>query len=157
MKNLFYLSVLVLTAGLTACASDDTRNYRYNGDEEGCSDTLIKEEPKPAPAPVQQVKYQPAPAPVVQNCGCPMATQDCGCPAREYTVRTPVKVIFKNTTYRTVYEPRTFETTTYETRPYNRAEVCTDGHCAQPAFVGRQPVIMNQPVNHPVMVNQPQL
>jgi len=31
MKNLFYLSVLVLSAGLTACASDDveTRSYRY--------------------------------------------------------------------------------------------------------------------------------
>jgi hypothetical protein len=88
MKNLFYLSVLVLTAGLTACASDevnDGRNYRYAG-REGCSDTLVK----PAPAP----------APVVRSCPCPAAMPTCGCPAQEYTVRTPVKVVYKNTTYR---------------------------------------------------------
>lgn len=124
MKNLFYLSVLVLTAGLTACASDDVndgRNYRYAG-REGCSDTLVKEQPKPVPAPVV--------APVQQNCG--------GCQAREYTVRTPVKVVYKNTTYRTVYEPRTFETTSYETRPYNKAEVCNGGHC--PAGMVSQPI-----------------
>ena len=134
MKNLFYLSVLVLTAGLTACASDDVenRNYRYANAsvDDGCSDTLVKEEPRPAP--VQQVRYQPAPAPIAQDCG--------GCPAREYTVRTPVKVVFKNTTYRTVYEPRTFETTSYETRPYNRAEVCTDGNCGQPVMVSQRPM-----------------
>ena len=122
MKNLFYLSVLVLTAGLTACASEevnDGRNFRYAG-REGCSDTLVKPQPKviPAPAPVVAAPVQP-------TCGC----QSCGCPAREYTVRTPVKVVYKNTTYRTVYEPRTFETTSFETRPYNRAEACSGGHC----------------------------
>ena len=119
MKNLFYLSVLVLTAGLTACASDEVnygRNYRYAG-RECCSDTLVKEQPRVAPVPVQ-----PA-------CPCAAPAVNCGCPAREYTVRTPVKVVYKNTTYRTVYEPRTFETTSYETRPYNRAEVCSGGHC----------------------------
>lgn len=128
MKNLFYLSVLVLTAGLTACASDDaneTRNYRYA--RGGCGQAVVAEQPKPAP--VQQVAYQPAPA---TSCG--------GCQAKEYTVRTPVKVVYKNTTYRTVYEPRTFETTAYETRPYNRAEVCSDGHCGAPALVSQQPM-----------------
>lgn len=133
MKNLFYLSVLVLTAGLTACASDEVnegRNYRYAGNE-GCGGALIAEEPKPAPMPVQQVQYQPAPA----------ATPVCGaCQAKEYTVRTPVKVVYKNTTYRTVYEPRTFETTAYETRPYNRAEVCENGNCGQPMLVSQQPM-----------------
>lgn len=132
MKNLFYLSVLVLTAGLTACASDeanDNRNYRYAG-HGGCGGAIVAEQPKPAPMPVQ---YQAAPAPV--------AAPTCGaCQAKEYTVRTPVKVVFKNTTYRTVYEPRTFETTAYETRPYNRAEVCENGNCGQPALVSQQPM-----------------
>ena len=134
MRNLFYLSVLVLTAGLTACASDDVndgRNYRYAG-REGCSDT-VKEQPKVvAPAPVV--------AAPIQNCG--------GCPAREYTVRTPVKVVYKNTTYRTVYEPRTFETTSYETRPYNRAEVCNGGQCAN-GMVAQPVSYQPQPVAYP--------
>ena len=134
MKNLFYLSMLVLTAGLTACASDeanDNRNYRYAG-RGGCGGAVVAEQPKPAPMPVQQVQYQPAPVAAPAPCG--------GCPAKEYTVRTPVKVVFKNTTYRTVYEPRTFETTAYETRPYNRAEVCEGGNCGQPALVSQQPM-----------------
>ena len=129
MKNLFYLSVLVLVAGLTACASNEVNegnNYRYAG-RAGCGGALVKEQPRPAP--VQQVRYQPAPAPIAQDCG--------GCPAKEYTVRTPVKVVYKNTTYRTVYEPRTFESTSYETRPYNRAEVCEGGNCGT-AFVQHQ-------------------
>lgn len=125
MKNLYYVFALVLVAGLSACASDEVNegaNYKYAG-EKGCSDTLVQ----PAPAP--QVRYQPAP---VQPCG--------GCQAREYTVRTPVKVVYKNTTYRTVYEPRTFESTSFETRPYNRAEACEGGQCGDPRLVYSRPM-----------------
>ena len=139
MKNLFYVAMLVLTAGLTACANDETnndnRNYRYAAGRGGCGGALVAEQPKPAPMPAP-VQYQPAPiAPVATSC-CPT----CSCQAREYTVRTPVKVVYKNTTYRTVYEPRTFETTAYETRPYNRAEVCEGGTCGTPALVSQQPM-----------------
>ena len=137
MKNLFYLSMLVLTAGLTACASDeanDNRNYRYAG-RGGCGGALVAEQPKPAPMPAP-VAAAPAPVAAAPACGCPT----CGCQAREYTVRTPVKVVYKNTTYRTVYEPRTFETTAYEPRPYNRAEVCESGNCGTPALVSQQPM-----------------
>ena len=65
----------------------------------------------------------------------------------EYTVRTPVKVVYKNTTYHTVYEPRTYETTSFETRPFNRGEACASGNCVetQNAVVG-QPVVTRQPV-----------
>ena len=135
MKNLFYLSVLVLTAGLAACASDEVnegRNYRYAG-EENCG-TNVMQQVAPRPAPVM------APAPVAQGCACQPPAMDCGCPAREYTVRTPVKVVYQNTTYRTVYEPRTFQTTSFETRPYNRAEVCEGGNCGTPALVSRRPM-----------------
>lgn len=127
MKNLFYLSILVLAAGLTACADDMSGR-------EGCSDTLVK----PAPAP----------APVVRSCPCPAAMPTCGCPAQEYTVRTPVKVVYQNTTYRTVYEPRTFTSTSYETRPYNRAEVCSGGVCP-----GQAPVMVQQ-YGQPMIVRQ---
>lgn len=139
MKNLVYLSLVALVAGLSACANDyDGRNYRY-AEDESCSDALIK--PAPAPAPVPCTKCQAAPVAIQQDCG--------GCPAKEYTVRTPVQVVYKNTTYRTVYEPRTFESSSYETRPYNRAEVCEGGNCygstvvTQP--VAAQPVYAAQP------------
>lgn len=133
MKNLFYLSVLVLTAGLAACASDDVndgRSYRYAG-EEGCGAPTCQ---APAPMPVY------APAPVAQPCTCQPPVMNCGCQTREYTVRTPVKVVYQNTTYRTVYEPKTFQSTSYETRPYNRAEVCSGGDCGMPALVSRRPM-----------------
>lgn len=131
MKNLVYLSVVAMVAGLTACASnDDGQNYRY-AEDESCSDALVKPAPAPAPAPCNVCQQTPA-----ADCG--------GCPAREYTVRTPVQVVYKNTTYRTVYEPRTFETSSYETRPYNRAEVCDGGNCYG-APVASQPA-MSQPV-----------
>lgn len=139
MKNLFYLSVLVLTAGLAACASDeinDTRNFEYAGQTGSCG-----VQPAPRPAPV------PAYAPIASNCACkaaPVCTAPvcppapaCGC-QQEYTVRTPVQVVYQNTTYRTVYEPKTFQSTSYETRPYNRAEVCSGPNCVQP-------VLMNAP------------
>ncbi len=135
MKNLVYLSVVAMVAGLTACASNnDARNYRY-AEDESCSDALIKPAPAPAPAPCTTC----APVALQQDCG--------GCPAREYTVRTPVQVVYKNTTYRTVYEPRTFETSSYETRPYNRAEVCDGGNCYDGPDMTAQPV-MAQPVRY---------
>ena len=56
MKNLVYLSLVALVAGLSACANDyDGRNYRY-AEDESCSDALIK--PAPAPAPVPCTKCQ---------------------------------------------------------------------------------------------------
>lgn len=155
MKNLTKLLVVAMVVGLTACASDEetaNRNYRYAG-EDGCGDALIKE--KPAPAPVRQVARPcttcqataPAPVPAARPCG--------GCQPTEYTVRTPVKVVYKNTTYHTVYEPRTYETTSFETRPFNRAEACTSGEC----YGGGQAVMNAQPVMaaQPVVTRQPVL
>lgn len=46
----------------------------------------------------------------------------CDICTQSYIVRTPVSVIYKNTTYTTVYEPKTFEKTSYETVPYNCVE-----------------------------------
>lgn len=50
---------------------------------------------------------------------------DCnqGCGEQVRKVREPVEVIYKTTTYRTVYEPRTYSTTQYERKPYS-GEVC---------------------------------
>lgn len=139
MRKLVYLSVVAMVAGLSACASDDGRNYRYAEEDESCSDALVKPVPAPTPAPAPCMQCRQAP--VQQDCG--------GCPAREYTVRTPVQVVYKNTTYRTVYEPRTFETSSYETRPYNRAEVCEGGNCFGGQSIVMQPMVA-QPVVQPM-------
>lgn len=50
----------------------------------------------------------------------------CNNCTRSYTVRTPVQVVYKNTTYTTVYEPKTFTKTSYETVPYNcvKGQIC---------------------------------
>lgn len=128
MKKGMNLLVLALLAGLTACASDEPqgRRYRYAERQNDCNDAVAVSRPDPAPA----VRYQAAPSAV--NCG--------GCQPTEYTVRTPVKVVYKNTTYRTVYEPRTYQTTSYETRPFNRAEACEGGNCVNGYSSSLRPV-----------------
>lgn len=39
-----------------------------------------------------------------------------------YTVKEPVEVIYQNTTYTTVYEPKTYKSTRYERVPYRCAK-----------------------------------
>lgn len=41
-----------------------------------------------------------------------------------HVIRKPVEVIYENTTYTTVYEPKTYKTITYEKKPYNKCEMC---------------------------------
>lgn len=40
------------------------------------------------------------------------------CPAKLKEVREPVEVVYKKTTYKTTYEPKTTSTVTYEKEPY---------------------------------------
>ena len=56
-------------------------------------------------------------------------SSDCfsdNCSTKKYTVRQPVEVIYQNTTYETVYEPKTYKRTTYERVPYNcaKSDIC---------------------------------
>lgn len=44
------------------------------------------------------------------------------CPAKVKEVREPVEVVFKKTTYKTVYEPKTTKTVTYEKEPYKQVK-----------------------------------
>lgn len=43
---------------------------------------------------------------------------------QSYTVSQPVEVIYRNTTYRTVYEPKTYKEVTLERRPYKAKSIC---------------------------------
>lgn len=102
------LMMVCLVGSLSACANQETssngRNY-FDGDE--CATSAVR--------PVQQPVYQ--------------TTNYGGCQPSEYTVRTPVEVVYKNTTYRTVYVPQTSQSVSYEKRPYNYNEICANGNC----------------------------
>lgn len=43
---------------------------------------------------------------------------------QSYTVSQPVEVIYRNTTYRTVYEPKTYKEVTLERRTYKSKSTC---------------------------------
>ena len=108
MKNV--ILALGLVAGLSACAT--------------CTDCDREEYPAPAPAPAVATPT-PVAAPVVRN----------QAPASyAYTVSEPVEVIYKNTTYRTVYEPKTYSTTDYVKKPYscNQGSLCNQSVQPQP-------------------------
>ena len=45
-------------------------------------------------------------------------TKASPCAARVRTVREPVEVVYKRTTYKTVYEPKTTQEVSYERKPY---------------------------------------
>lgn len=112
MKKMFVL--LGATLSVAACAN----NYE-------CVDEYV-EEPCPcqeqASAPVYQPRYeyQPAPATYVQ----PAAN----CQGEVRTVREPVEVVYKRTTYGTVYEPRYFENVSYERQSVNGATYTQEGY-----------------------------
>lgn len=47
---------------------------------------------------------------------------NCNTCTTSYTVRKPIEVIYENTTYTTVYEPKIYTTITHERKPYNKCE-----------------------------------
>lgn len=71
---------------------------------------------QPAVVPVETIKIE-APAPVVVAQPAPVVVADSGCNGCQpivRQVREPVEVIYKKTTYTTVFEPKTTSTVTYE-------------------------------------------
>jgi hypothetical protein len=110
------------------------------------------EQPVAAPAPIRQRPcngYQPQPQPVaapapVAPCGCPNAhaTQNgqvsgtgCNCPDQISETREPVEVVYKKTTNRTVYEPKTYSQVSYESAPYGSTTVAAPAPMPAPAPV----------------------
>ena len=108
--------MLAISAGISACASRQPEPQVA---------------PAPAVAPAQNVQVPhracgvKAPAPV------PAPVQGCNsCGPRSYTVTEPVEVLYKNVTYTTVYEPKTYSETSYVKKPYS----CPNGNlCGQRA------------------------
>ena len=111
--------MLAIAAGMSACASRQPA-------------------PQPAPAPVvaPAQNVQPArracgvKAPQVAPVAAPVQQGCNSCGPHSYTVSEPVEVVYKNVTYTTVYEPKTYSDTTYVKKPYS----CPNGNlCAQKA------------------------
>ena len=50
------------------------------------------------------------------NCGC-----NNGCAPKITETREPVEIVYKKTTHKTVYEPKTFSQVSYEKAPYSSA------------------------------------
>lgn len=116
MKNAILMSVVAL--GLVACASQKSESQAV---------------PPAKPAHACGVRApQPAPAPAPK--------QACNACSKSYTVSEPVEVVYKNVTYTTVYEPKTYSNTTYVKKPYSCQE---GGLCGQ-----------NHPAPAPIIVNE---
>lgn len=140
MKRMFV--IMGASLSLVACASDYELDEGYM--EEPCpyaQARAAQPAPTPAPAPVAQ----PAPAPVVQPMVQPLVQPVCSecamyaqpeagcCQGELKTVREPVEVVYRRTTYGTVYEPRHFQNVAYERQAVN------GGYYQQPVMV-QQPV-----------------
>ncbi len=116
MKN----STLMLAAAiaLSACASRQPAPQPAPVAEPQVAPAVVQ----PRPAHACGVKAPVAQAPVQQGCN--------SCGSHSYTVSEPVEVVYKNVTYTTVYEPKTYSNTTFVKKPYS----CPNGNlCAQRA------------------------
>jgi len=114
MKNVIVM--LAIVAGLSACASRQPEPQVA---------------PAPAVAPAQNVQAPRRACGVKAPVQAPVAQQGCSsCGPRSYTVSEPVEVLYKNVTYTTVYEPKTYSETSYVKKPYS----CPNGNlCGQKA------------------------
>ncbi len=125
MKNAILMSVAAFA--LAACASHEP------------APQVAAPAPAPRPAHSCGVRAaQPAAAPA----------HACNACSKSYTVSEPVEVVYKNVTYTTVYEPKTYSNTTYVKKPYS----CKEGElCAQKQVV---PASAPAAAPAPVVINQ---
>ena len=80
------------------------------------------------------------PAPAAPACGCQTAAPQyvsapcsSSCAPQVSETREPVEVVYKKTTYTTVFEPKTSSAVSYERAPYSQAEVQVSAPVAAPA------------------------
>ena len=68
------------------------------------------------------VRQRPCETAAVQpSCGCSNCGCDNSCAPKISETREPVEVVYKKTTYKTVYEPKTYSQVSYEKLPYASA------------------------------------
>ncbi len=140
MKKLF---VIALSAIVSACACFECEEeapvttYRTVAaapatdcdyfDGKTCYRYVYKRTPRPVARPIRYRESRPCPAcqpvPVVcaqPACGSCNACGTCNpCEAKITETREPVEIVYKKTTYKTVYEPKTYSQVSYEKAPYH--------------------------------------
>jgi len=90
-------------------------------DGKTCYRYVYKQVQRPVAQPVT-VRYRPCEYAKSQNehgmanCGC-----NNGCAPKITETREPVEIVYKKTTHKTVYEPKTFSQVSYEKAPYSSA------------------------------------
>ena len=137
-------------------ADGEVRNVNYRptttvvktGEYKHCSDTIfgdpvpapkyvasgpkvVAEQPQPVQVRrIQYVRQIPAVQPVTAQPA--VVQQPCnGCQPTVTQTREPVEVLYKKTTTKTVYEPKTTQEVSYEKEPYTGQLPCTN--CTAPA------------------------
>lgn len=72
---------------------------------------------------VPVLKYR---EPAVKSCGCGGCKETvntcCGCAPQVKETREPVEIVYKKTTHKTVCDPQTTTSVSYERAPYSEAE-----------------------------------
>ena len=118
MKKILVLTSLIL---ISACAqgpiyrSNTRSDYtHYNCTQRACQRRPIQQ-PKRVVACSQAVHKQPRPAPVVHTPPKPQPCNTCNkCSGKIKVTKEPVEIIYKKVTTKTVYEPRTITSVSYE-------------------------------------------
>lgn len=122
------LAVMVSACACFDCQDDTPARIRATNDAKldcdyfdgrTCYRYVYKKPDHPIvrPEPVRYRKCQKA-RPSCSSCN---SCNSCGDKVSE--VREPVEVVYKKTTYKTVCDPKTVSQVTYETLPYNEAEM----------------------------------
>ena len=127
MKKILVLALVLLVTG---CASHTCENYECRGKDD-CNRALSmrerhrelqNRETKYVNYRQRDVRYVAAPVPAVayaEPCTAPVQPVSNGCQGETRVQREPVEIVYRNTIYQTVYEPRTFSTVEYERMPYS--------------------------------------
>lgn len=125
------LAVMVSACACFDCQDDTPARIRATNDAKldcdyfdgrTCYRYVYKKPDHPIvrPEPVRYRKCQKA-RPSCNYCNPCNSCNSCGDKVSE--VREPVEVVYKKTTYKTVCDPKTVSQVTYETLPYNEAEM----------------------------------
>ena len=139
--------IIALTACVSACAcfecdDDAPKVTTYQAtrkapldcdyfDGKTCYHYVYKNVQRPVaqPAPIRQRPCETTAIQPACNCNCAPQPRcnDCnsGCSPKYQETREPVEVVYKRTTYKTVYEPKTTSEVSYEKVPYT-SSVCSE-------------------------------
>ena len=133
MKRILGMVMLLFTVAACTTSEDDTGSCGCGGaivqDTNDCS---CDQQPQPQQENVRYVKRYRVQNYQTYDQGCEQEqVPGCsGCKDQIRTEREPVEVVYRRTTHRTVFQPRTFTTTNYERVPYSERTSVSSTPCS---------------------------